>query len=346
MRYFHNDYNRMCHPAVLEKLGNAHEEAMPGYGTDEYCAAAAEKVRILCQREDIDVHFLVGGTQANFTVIASALRPHQGVLCAETGHINVHETGAVEATGHKVIGLPSADGKITAQQVEQAALAHLQDGDKEHTVQPRLVYISNSTELGTVYTLRELRALSDVCRKYNYYLFLDGARLGYALASRESDVSLKDLAELCDVFYIGMTKGGAMFGECVVITNPSIKEDFRYIIKQHGGMLAKGWLMGVQFEALFEKNLYFDIAAHADNLADILRDTLSELGYSFMVEGSTNQVFPILPDCVLAELSKEVTYSPMNRIDDAHQTVRFCTSWANTREDVDYLCNLLRKLSK
>lgn len=346
MRYFHNDYNRMCHPAVLEKMTAAFHEAMPGYGMDEHCAAAAQKVKELCGNKDLQVHFLTGGTQANLTVIDAALRPHQGALCAVTGHINVHETGAVEATGHKVIGLPSVDGKVTAAQVEQAAKFHLQDGDREHTVQPKLVYISDSTELGTVYTLQELQALSAVCKKYGYYLFLDGARLGYALASRDNDVTLADIAALCDVFYIGMTKGGAMFGECVVITNPVLAEDFRYLIKQHGGMLAKGWLLGLQMEALLQDDLYFKIARHADELADILRQTLQELGYPLFVEGSTNQVFPVLPVSILPELSKEVTFSPMDRVDEDHQAVRFCTSWANTEEEVQFLCQLLRKLSK
>lgn len=345
MRYFHNDYNRMCHPAVLEKLNSASMLAMPGYGMDACCESAAAHVRQMCGKEELSVHFLVGGTQANLTVIDAALRPHQGALCAVTGHINVHETGAIEATGHKVIGLPSADGKVTAKQVEEAAISHLSDGDKEHTVQPKLVYISNSTEVGTVYTRQELQALSTVCKKYGYYLFLDGARLGYAMASRESDVTWNDLAELCDVFYIGMTKCGAMFGECVVISNPSIAEDFRYLIKQHGGMLAKGWLLGLQFEALFENDLYLNITRKANELADQLRKTLEQLGYPFYMEGSTNQVFPILPDAVLDALSKEATYCPMGRVDESHQVARFCTSWASTQDDIDFLCDLLKKLS-
>lgn len=346
MRYFHNDYNQMCHPAVLDKINGAAFAAMPGYGTDECCKKAAETVRSLCGREDLAVHFLVGGTQANLTVIDAALRPHQGAVCAVTGHINVHETGAVEATGHKVIGLPSTDGKITARQIEEMAISHLNDGDKEHTVQPKLVYISNSTEVGTVYTLRELTELSAVCKKYGYYLFMDGARLGYALTSRDSDVTLKDIARLCDTFYIGMTKVGAMFGECVVISNPVIAEDFRYLIKQHGGMLAKGWLLGLQFEALFENDLYFKIARHANDLADRLRETIIQLGYPFYVEGCSNQVFPILPDSLLDTLSEKVSYCPMCRVDDSHQAVRFCTSWASTSEDVEFLCGLLQKLSQ
>lgn len=346
MRYFHNDYNRMCHPQVLQKMNEAIAEAMPGYGTDERCQSAADKIRRLCQDPSLGVHFLVGGTQSNLTVISAALRPHQAVVCAHTGHINVHETGAVEATGHKVIGLPSADGKITAQQIEQVAISHILDGDKEHTAQPKMVYISNSTELGTVYTRREVIELSETCKKYGFYLFMDGARLGYALASQENDLSFADLAKYCDVFYIGMTKVGAMFGEAVVISNPVLAQDFRYLIKRHGGMLAKGWLLGIQMEALLEDDLYMKISASADAFADQIRQVLAELGYDLFVPGTTNQLFPILPDEVLYELEKQVTFVPMDRVDESHRVARFCTSWATTQEDVDFLCGLLKKLSK
>lgn len=346
MKYFHNDYNRMCHPAVLEKLNAQWETAMPGYGTDTFCQEAAEQLCRLCGREDLSVHFLVGGTQANLTVIDAAIRPHQGVLCAVTGHINVHETGAVEATGHKVMGLPSTDGKVTALQVEQTMQAHLTDPDREHTVQPKLLYISDSTELGTTYTLQELRELSAVCKKYGLYLFLDGARLGYALSSASGDVTLRDLAALCDVFYLGMTKVGAMFGECVVICRSEIAEDFRYMIKQHGGMLAKGWLLGLQLQALLEEDRYFAISRQANLYADQIRQTLHRLGYRLSVPGDTNQIFPILPKSVLEKLSEYVTFSPMEQVGEDHQVIRLCTSWATTQEDVDYLCDLLVKLSK
>lgn len=344
MRYFHNDYNQMCHRVILQKLQAISGEAVSGYGTDIYCKNAEDKVRKLCNNQALSVHFLVGGTQANLTVIAAALRPHQAAVCAISGHINVHETGAVEATGHKVIGLPTADGKITAQQVEQVAQNHLRDGDREHIAQPKLVYISNSTEYGTVYTLEELENLSGICKKYGYYLFLDGARLGYALASAGNDVTLADLARLCDVFYIGMTKCGAMFGEAVVITNPTLDEDFRYIMKQRGGMLAKGWLIGAQFEALFEDDLYFRIAAHADLYAGVLQQALVEKGYTLYMPCSTNQVFPVMPVEVLAELEKHITFMPMEFVDDTHRVIRLCTSWATTREDMEYLCEIIRKL--
>ena len=219
MYYFHNDYNRMCHPAVLNKLQQMQYDAMPGYGTDRCCGDAAELIRDLCGSKDLSVHFLTGGTQANLTVITAALRPHQAVIGAQSAHIHVHETGAVEACGHKVLALPSVNGKITAAQVEKVALDHRNDADQEHIAQPKMVYISNSTELGTIYSLQELTELSVICKKYGYYLFMDGARLGYALAADGNDVALADLARLTDVFYLGGTKQGAMFGEAVIISN-------------------------------------------------------------------------------------------------------------------------------
>ncbi|MGM9584968.1 MAG: threonine aldolase family protein [Faecousia sp.] len=344
MIYFNNDYAEGCHPKVLEALNRTNLEQTPGYGEDAYCQRAAAKIRTLCKREDAAVHFLVGGTQTNLTVIDAALRPHQGALCAQSGHIHVHETGAVEATGHKVLALPSEDGKITAAQVRQAVETHRRDGSFEHMVQPKLVYISNPTELGTLYTLSALEALSDTCRELGLYLFLDGARLGYGLMARGNDVTLPDLARLCDVFYIGGTKVGALFGEAVVITHPALKEDFRYLIKQHGGMLAKGRLLGVQFDALMTDNLYFDIAARADALADKLRDTMTELQIPFLVPGVTNQLFPILTDTVLAELAEKYVFCEQQRVDDSHRAVRFCTSWATREENVDALCADLKRI--
>lgn len=345
MIYFNNDYAEGCHPEVLKRLCETNMVQTPGYGTDEYCSAAADKIRLLCENDALAVHFLVGGTQANLTVIDAALRPHQGVLCAVSGHIHVHETGAVEATGHKVLALPSSDGKITAAQIRNAVLTHRTDDAYEHTVQPKLVYISNPTELGTLYSLSELQAISGTCHELGLYLFLDGARLGYGLTARGNDVTMPDLARLCDVFYIGGTKVGALFGEAVVISNPVLAEDFRYLIKQHGGMLAKGRLLGVQFDALFTDDLYFRIARHANALADRLRETLSELGYEFLIPGTTNQVFPILPDCLLAELSMNFSFTEQQRIDETHRAVRFCTSWATTEENMDKLCAALKTLS-
>lgn len=346
MLLFHNDYNEACHSAVMQKLLDSASMQMGGYGEDTYCENAANMIRSLCQDDSLAVHFLVGGTQANLTVIDAALRPHQAALGAVSAHINVHETGAVEATGHKVIGLPSLDGKITACQIRDAVEAHWQDSAHEHMPQPKLVYISNPTELGTIYSLCELEEISATCNELGLFLFVDGARLGYGLAASGNDVTLTDLARLTDVFYIGGTKVGAMFGEAVVISNPQIAEDFRYLIKQHGGMLAKGWLLGLQFETLLENDLYFEIARHADRMADQIRQTLRELGCELLIGGVTNQIFPILPDAVLAELQKGFTFTEQERVDESHRAVRFCTSWATKQEHVDALCDTLRKLLK
>lgn len=346
MIHFNNDYSEGCHEKVLERLIATNMEQTLGYGEDEYCSAAAAKIRAKCGREDIAVHFLVGGTQANLTVIDAALRPHQGALGADTAHINVHETGAVEATGHKVLWIPHHDGKITAAQVRRTVREHYASSSFEHTVQPKLVYISQPTELGTLYSRRELEELSTVCRELGLYLFADGARLGYGLAARGNDVTLRNLAQLCDVFYIGGTKVGALFGEAVVICNPTLNEDFRYLIKQHGGMLAKGRLLGVQFGALMENDLYEKISAHADRLADRLREMLHALHVPFLVESTTNQLFPILPDMALEALAKTYVFSEQERVDESHRAVRFCTSWATKEEDVERLCADLERLLK
>ena len=344
MIYFNNDYSEGCHEKVLQALNATNMEQTMGYGEDAYCAAAAAKIRAKCGRKDIAVHFLVGGTQANLTVIDAALRPHQGALGADTAHIHVHETGAVEATGHKVLWVPHHQGKITAQQVRQTVREHYASSSFEHTVQPKLVYISQPTELGTLYTLRELEDLSAACRELGLYLFVDGARLGYGLSARGNDVTMQDLARLCDVFYIGGTKVGALFGEAVVICHPALQEDFRYLIKQHGGMLAKGRLLGVQFGVLMENDLYEQIAARADRLADRLRAALHALDVPFLVESTTNQLFPILPDTVLEELAKTYVFSEQERVDEAHRAVRFCTSWATRPENVEQLCADLQRL--
>ena len=346
MIYFNNDYSEGCHNAVLQKLAETNMAQTPGYGMDDYCKEAADKIRILCQNDKLAVHFLVGGTQANLTVISAALRPHQGVIGANTAHVQIHETGAVEATGHKVLILPSDDGKISSAQIENAVNAHFHDEAAEHTVQPKMVYISNPMELGTIYTLQELEAISKTCKEYGLYLFLDGARLGYGLTAKGNDVTMADLARLCDVFYIGGTKVGALFGEAVVISHPAIAEDFRYLIKQHGGMLAKGRLLGIQFSALLEHDLYFKIAKQANILADQLRETLNFLGYPLFVPGVTNQVFPVLPDALLEKLAKSFCFSEQQRVDGTHRAVRFCTSWATTKENMDMLCQRLVELSK
>ena len=338
------DYNEGAHPKILERLIETNMEQTVGYGEDAYCAAAAEKIRKACGNEDLAVHFLVGGTQTNVTVIDTALRSHQGVLCADTGHINVHETGAVEACGHKVLGLASADGKITAAQVEEAYQEHIHNSSFEHMVQPKMVYISNPTELGTIYSKEELTALSAVCRKNGLYLFMDGARLGYGLVAPDNDLTLEDIAKLCDVFYIGGTKVGALFGEAVVISHEELKRDFRYFIKQKGGMLAKGRLLGLQFDTLFTDNLYWEISKNAIRLAEKLREAFQQKGYPYLVPNRTNQVFVIMPDADLKKLAEKFGYSYDHRIDETHSAVRFCTSWATKEENVDALICSIKEL--
>lgn len=344
MIYFNCDYNEGAHEKVMARLMETNMEQTIGYGCDEHCENAKALIKKTLNAPEADVHFLVGGTQTNATVIAAALRPYQGVIAADTGHINVHETGAVEATGHKVLALPSVDGKITAEQVEECYLGHINDGAAEHTVQPKMVYISQPTELGTMYTLDELTAISKVCRENGVYLFVDGARLGYGLAATGNDVTFGDLAKLTDVFYIGGTKQGLLFGEAVVITHPSLKEDFRYMIKHNGGMLAKGRLLGVQFETVFEDGLYMEMAKHAILLADMIRATLNKHKVEYLVENNTNQIFPIFSDSVIAELSKKYVLEYQKRIDENRSAVRICTSWATSGESVEELCLDLGKL--
>ena len=340
---FECDYAEGAHPRILERLIETNFEQTKCYGMDEYCANARGLIRGLCECESADVHFLVGGTQTNTTVIASILRPHQGVLSATTGHINAHETGAIESTGHKVITLPAENGKLTAAQVEQAYAEHWNDANHEHVVQPGMVYISNSTEGGTIYTRQELQALSDVCRKHGLPLFLDGARLGYALAAEGNDLKLADIARLCDVFYIGGTKVGALFGEAVVITNDALKRDFRYLMKQRGGMLAKGRLLGLQFETLFRDGLYFDISRHAVEMAMMIRDAFRRKNIPFYCESPTNQQFPILTNEQASALSEKYAFELWTRIDENHSVVRFCTSWATREEDVQELISSLEE---
>lgn len=337
------DYAEGAHPAVLDKLSETNFVQTEGYGQDPYCAEARARIKNLCACETADVHFLVGGTQTNLTVIAAALRAHEGVVAAESGHITTHETGAIEACGHKVLALPAVDGKISAAQVEALYLAHMADENHEHTVKPGMVYISNPTEFGTIYSREELTALSQVCRQYGMPLFLDGARLGYGLAAEDNTLSFALLAQLCDVFYIGGTKQGALFGEAVVITNDKLKSDFRYFIKQKGGMLAKGRLLGLQFLALLENDLYMTLSRHADALAGLIRDAVTEAGFTLNYPNKTNQVFATMPDCVLDELAKTYTFSPQERVDANHRMVRFCVSWAAKKENIVKLaCDIVR----
>lgn len=334
MILFNSDYTEGAHPRILERLMETNLEQTTGYGEDAYCEAAREAIRKVCDAPEADVHFLVGGTQANFTVISSALKPYQGVLCADTGHINVHETGAVEACGHKVLALPGKEGKITAEQIRNAHDLHWSDESHEHIAQPKMVYISHPTELGTLYTKGELEEIGRVCRECGLYLFLDGARLGYGLMAPGTDVTIADIAKICDVFYIGGTKVGAFFGEAVVIMNPQLKPDFRYCIKQKGGMLAKGRLLGIQFLELFRDGLYFEIAKHAIDMAMILKEGLKEKGYSFFMDSVTNQQFIMIEDEKLEKIREKYGVTYQQRYDETHSVIRLCTSWATTEENV------------
>jgi len=334
---FECDYAEGAHPKIMEKLMQTNMEQTIGYSEDKYCDEARELLKKLCNAPSSDVHFLVGGTQTNTTFIASVLRPYQGVISASTGHINVHETGAIESTGHKVLALESKDGKISAQQVKNCYLSHYNDESYEHMVQPGMVYISFPTENGTLYSKSELIEMHDVCKELNLPLYIDGARLGYGLNSPKNDLKLTDFVELCDAFYIGGTKEGMLFGEAIVINNPNLQKDFRYMIKQKGGMFAKGRLLGLQYLALFENDLYNEISLHADKLALKIRAAFEEKGISMLYDSYTNQQYPILPNGVLKELAKRYSYSFWCAIDEANSAVRFCTSWATKTEDVDEL---------
>lgn len=338
---FNCDYLEGCHPKILEKLIATNMEQNPGYGMDPHCMHAAELIREAFDCPDSAVHFLVGGTQTNTTVIAATLRPYEGVLSADTGHINVHETGAIEATGHKILPLRSVNGKITAAQVREAVALQ---ADFEHTVKPGMVYISLSTEYGTLYSLNELKALYTACQELHLPLFIDGARLGYALASPANDIPVKELAKLCDVFYIGGTKVGALFGEALVISNPAIDRDFRYMIKRHGGMLAKGRLLGIQFEVLMEDGLYFEVAQKAVEQAMRIRDVLIEKNIPLLIDSPTNQLFPVFSEEQLAALQKDFELEFWEKLDANRSCWRICTSWATTEENVDKLIDVLEAL--
>ena len=341
---FSSDYTEGAHPSILSALAETNYEQNPGYGEDPHCARAATLIREACAAPEASVHFLVGGTQTNTIVISYLLKPYEGVLCADSGHINGHETGSVEATGHKVLALSSRLGKINADQIRTAYENHVQDTSFEHIVRPGMVYISHPTEYGTLYTLDELTALSDVCHALGLPLFLDGARLGYGLSSPETDVTLPDIARLCDVFYIGGTKVGALFGEAVVFSTPSLAKNFRYMIKRGGGMLAKGWLLGLQFEQLFDDGLYRKLGAHAVSLAFRIRDAFREKDISFIMESPTNQQFPILTEAQMNTLGAEFAYTLWEKVDEDRSAVRFCTSWATKEADVEKLIDAIRAL--
>ena len=340
---FDNDYTEGAHPRIMEKLAETNEEQLPGYGRDHYSDEAKALITRLCDN-DVDVHFMVGGTQANLTIISSALRTHQGVIAPDSGHIAADETGAIEATGHKVLVIENENGKIRAAQIRDFVDGHWTSPIREHMAQPKMVCISQPTESGTMYSKQELEEIRKVCDDHNLHLMVDGARLGYALASEDNDVTLADLARLCDVFYIGGTKVGALFGEAVVISNSALKEDFRYIIKQKGGMLAKGRLLGIQFKVLFQDDLYVDISRHALKMAKRLQEGFESKGINMHYPSPTNQLFPVLTTEQIDELSRKYAFQPWEELDEDRKVIRFCTSWSTKENDVEALIADIGKL--
>ena len=334
---FESDYIKGAHKKILEKLMETNDEALSGYSTDSYCASAREKIKKACNKEDAEVFFLVGGTQANQVVVSTCLRQFEGVLCARTGHINDHEAGAVEFTGHKILDLPQHEGKIDPKELKDWVETFYADENRDHKIFPKMVYISHPTEYGTLYSKNELEQISKICKDFNMMLFMDGARLGYGLMSWDTDVTLEDVANLCDVFYIGGTKVGALCGEAVVFTHANAPEHFMTMVKQHGAMIAKGRLLGIQFDVLFTDNLYFEISKHAIEMAKQLKALFVKKGYQFFLETCTNQQFIVLENKKLEELKKNVRFSFWEKYDDNHTVVRFATSWATTQEDIDTL---------
>ena len=341
MLYFENDYSEGAHPKILQRLMDTNMEHLSGYGSDRYTDLAKNKIRDLCSCPEAEIYFLVGGTQTNQTVIDSVLKNYEGVIAAETGHVSVHEAGAIEFTGHKVLTLPQHDGKLCARELEAYMETFLGDDSHEHMVFPGMVYISHPTEYGTLYTKDELKELSQVCRRFKLPLYMDGARLITGLACPENELSLPDIADLCDIFYIGGTKAGALCGEAVVFTKNNTPAHFLTQIKQHGALLAKGRLCGIQFDALFSDDLYKETGRNAIEAAALLREGLRQKGYTFYNSSPTNQLFLVMENSRLEELKNDVVYSFWEKADDTHTVIRFATSWATSREDVEKLLSLL-----
>ncbi|MBD5550546.1 MAG: low specificity L-threonine aldolase [Lachnospiraceae bacterium] len=341
MLSFTCDYTRGAHEKILKRLIETNMEQLPGYGNDHYCESAKEKIRRACECPDAEIYFLTGGTQTNATVIDSMLKKFEGVIAAKTGHINVHESGAVEYTGHKVLTLPGHEGKIRADELEAFLKTFWSDENREHMVFPGMVYISHPTEYGTLYTKTELEAVSSICHQYKIPLYLDGARLGYGLMSSCTDVTLPILSKLCDVFYIGGTKVGALCGEAVVFTHKNAPLHFTAMIKQQGALMAKGRLLGIQFDTLFTDDLYFTISRHAVKMAELLKKGFTEKGYSFFLDSPTNQQFIVLDNKKLEELQKKVAFEIWEKLDKEHTVVRFATSWGTKQEEIAELIALL-----
>ncbi len=341
MWYFDSDYLEGAHPKILQRLLETNLEQTPGYGEDCYCTSAKEKIRAACECPDADIYFTTGGTQTNALIIDSLLHSYEGVVSAQTGHVNAHEAGAVEFTGHKVLPLPQYQGKISAADLSAYLEKFWKDENREHMVFPGMVYISHPTEYGTLYSKAELSAIHDVGSAYQIPLFLDGARLGYGLMSRGTDVTLHDLCCLCDVFYIGGTKVGALFGEAVVFTHHNTPAHFTALIKQHGALLAKGRMLGIQFDTLFTDGLYFEISAHAIHMAECLKDMFVKKGYELFMDSPTNQQFIILENDLIERLKKEVSFSYWEPLDNHRSVVRFATSWATSEEQLKALEQLI-----
>lgn len=342
MYSFTNDYSEGAHPRILKAMMETNLAQNAGYSLDCHTSHAVSLIRKEIDDPHADIHMITGGTQTNLIVISAALRPYQAVIAPATGHINVHETGAIEATGHKVLAVDTRDGKLPPALIQQALDFHTD----EHMVQPKMVYISNSTEVGTQYSKAELEALSRICRLKNLYLFMDGARMGSALTSPINDLTLADIARLTDIFYIGGTKNGALFGEALVIRREELKPDFRFMIKQRGAMLAKGWLLGIQFEELFQNNLFYEMASHANAMAGKLRAALTGMGYSFAYDSHTNQLFPVFSNDLIEKLAKNFTFNMDKKIDETHSSIRLVTSWATAEEGVDELIRFLEDNSR
>ena len=342
---FESDYIAGAHPRIMERLMETNLESLSGYGSDPYCESARGKIGEACECPQAEVFFLVGGTQTNSVVISAMLREYEGVIAAQTGHVSTHEAGAVEKTGHKVLEISQTDGKIVPHVLERYLDAFYQDQNHDHMVFPGMVYISHPTEYGTIYTKSELRDIYGICGKFHIPLFIDGARLGYGLMSRESDMSLADIAKLCDVFYIGGTKVGALCGEAVVFPKGNMPEHFITTVKRHGALLAKGRLLGVQFDALFTDGLYLEISRHAIDMAEQLKQIVRDAGFRFYLESPTNQQFVILEDHIVDKLKDKAAFSFWEKYDETHTVVRFATSWSTTKEDLERFKEILADLS-
>lgn len=340
---FNNDYNHGAFESVLKELAATNGTSYAGYGEDEWCAKAESAIKKLVSNEDALIKFVPGATQANLVVISAALSPVQSVIAADTGHINCHEAASIENTGHKILDLPNTDGKIDARQIAACAAAYYDGGTPEYLTEPKMVYLSFPTEKGTLYSKRELREISEVCKRYGMYLFVDGARMGYGLGSERNDLTLRDFAELCDVFYIGGTKCGALFGEALVITEASLKYRFKAHMKQNGAVLAKGWLMGLQFAVMLQNGEYFERTKRADELAMQIKTAFERKGVPFWVDSFTNQQFVILSDSQKEALAKGYYFEEEGTVPQG-TVVRFCTSWATTQAEVDTLVADIAKL--